>query len=769
MVIGWWALSFVLGLGTFPLARRLMGWMADEGYAASKVLNLLISGWITWLLCCAGVPFIGIICWAICLLVSLGCWGLDMYLRKMKPAVYIRQTFSGLFSSDLIWIEEILYFGLFVFWLYLIGFRPEAFGTEKLMDYGFMAGLLRGKKIPAADIWYSNGILNYYYGGQYYVTYLIRLCGTPLKYAYNLFRAMLPALAFIMTFAMVLTLSERSCKSGKISKSARETHSTEPSQSAENFFNRKMKQPGRLSYMAGLLGGAAMTFAANGHFILFYKIIPMLQEMLGLEADTYWFSDSTRYIGYKPDVDDKTIHEYPSYSFILGDLHAHVINIMFVLLFLAVLMNWCFRQGPLAGNKQQKAGMKNLFKEVLQPEILMLSLLAGVFKWTNFWDFAIYFGLAGLTILIMNLRQFDKQPWTIAVITGLQAAAALVISQLVTLPFTLSFDSMFQGIAPVLHHSRFYQLVLLWGIPVTAVLLFIVYICRTEIFENEGTQSAQASTKSIQTSTKKLKWLAAWKKLDITTLVLCMIGIYGILMVLVPEVVYVKDIYGADFSRSNTMFKFTYQAFILFAVFMSWSLIRMITETKSGNRIRKYAWILMALLICTIGYLPAGSRLWFGNFLNPKGYLGSDSTAYLEQTLPYDAAAIRWLDEAADRDDRILEADGSSYSKNDVVSAVTGMPTVLGWYAHEQLWRNNNTDELNVRVADVSALYTCGDIQQVQELINKYQISYIFVGTNEWEKYGSIRTDVFDQLGDVVYTADVSGDYPATCIYKINK
>lgn len=733
MIAKWWGLSLLLSLGTFPLARRLMGWMADEGYAASRVLNLLLSGWITWLLGCAGIPFIGIVCWAICILVSLVCWGLDLYLHKMKPAVYIRQTFSRLFSSDLIWFEEILYFGLFAFWLYIIGFRPAAFGTEKLMDYGFMAALLKGEKIPATDIWYSDGILNYYYGGQYFVAYLIRLCGTPLKYAYNLFRAMLPALAFVMTFAMVKTLFARSTG------------------------EQDEKKKNRLSSIAGLLGGAALTFAANGHFVLFYKIIPMLQEMLGLEADTYWFSDSTRYIGYHPDVEDKTIHEYPAYSFILGDLHAHVINIMFVLLFLAVLMNWCFRQEPLAGSRKQKTGVGSLLREVLQPEILMLSLLAGVFKWTNFWDFAIYFGLAGLTILMMNLRQFDRQPLTVTLITGLQAASALVISELVTLPFTLGFDSMFQGIAPVPHRSRFYQLVLLWGIPVVTVILFIVYLCCVKM------KTVEADRKTV----RQKSFIAAWKNLDITSLVLAMIGIYGILMILVPEVVYVKDIYGENFARSNTMFKFTYQAFIMFSIFMSWSLMHMLTETRSGSRVRKYAMLLMVLLVCTIGYLPVGATLWSGNLLNPLGYAGSDSTAYLEQELPYDAAAIHWLDETGEKDARILEADGSSYTHNDVVSAVTGLPTVLGWYAHEQLWRNNNTADLDAHAADVRDLYTCGDSQRVQELIDRYQISYIFVGTNEWEKYGTIHTNVFDQLGEVVFTADVAGEYPNTCIYKV--
>ena len=40
----------------------------------------------------------------------------------------------------------------------------------------------------------------------------------------------------------------------------------------------------------------------------------------------------------------------------------------------------------------------------------------------------------------------------------------------------------------------------------------------------------------------------------------------------------------------------------------------------------------------------------------------------------------------------VLEANGDSYSDYERVSAMTGLPTVLGWYVHEWLWRGDPAD-----------------------------------------------------------------------------
>ena len=98
--------------------------------------------------------------------------------------------------------------------------------------------------------------------------------------------------------------------------------------------------------LGGLLAGMGVCVAGNMHYPIYRWIIPSIKK-LTTRAKTgynYWFPDATRYIGYNPETGDKTIHEFPSYSFILGDLHAHVINIVFVLTVLAILLSWLYKQ-----------------------------------------------------------------------------------------------------------------------------------------------------------------------------------------------------------------------------------------------------------------------------------------------------------------------------------------------------------------------------------------------------------------------------------------
>ena len=71
-------------------------------------------------------------------------------------------------------------------------------------------------------------------------------------------------------------------------------------------------------------------------------------------------------------------------------------------------------------------------------------------------------------------------------------------------------------------------------------------------------------------------------------------------------------------------------------------------------------------------------------------------------------------------------------------------------FMHEWLWRNNLEEE-NQRKADVETIYTSTDKNKIQELIKKYHVVYLFIGTCEYEKYGKINTDLLDSLGQVVF------------------
>lgn len=99
----------------------------------------------------------------------------------------------------------------------------------------------------------------------------------------------------------------------------------------------------------------------------------------------------------------------------------------------------------------------------------------------------------------------------------------------------------------------------------------------------------------------------------------------------------------------------------------------------------------------------------------------------------------------------MLEADGTSYEGyNNRVSAMTGLPTVMGWYVHEWLWRNDLEDE-NQRIEDIKTIYTSTDEDEVRSLIKKYDISYIFVGTQEYQKYRSLNKKLLRSVGEVVF------------------
>ena len=92
-----------------------------------------------------------------------------------------------------------------------------------------------------------------------------------------------------------------------------------------------------MSAAGGFIAGAAVSLAGNFHYVLY----GLLGEVFRLQgSENYWFPDSTRFIGYNPETQDKCIHEFPCYSFILGDDHAHMLNIMFVLTAVAILYAW---------------------------------------------------------------------------------------------------------------------------------------------------------------------------------------------------------------------------------------------------------------------------------------------------------------------------------------------------------------------------------------------------------------------------------------------
>jgi len=161
-----------------------------------------------------------------------------------------------------------------------------------------------------------------------------------------------------------------------------------------------------------------------------------------------------------------------------------------------------------------------------------------------------------------------------------------------------------------------------------------------------------------------------------------------------------------------------------------------------------------------------------------KTYYGLDGLTWMKREYSDDYEAIMWLRKniQCNLPDRqagnvtmkqcnnqpvILEANGDSYTDYAKVSAYTGLPTVIGWPVHEWLWRGSY-DEAGKRIPEVQTLYESEDLEETQRLLQKYNISYIFIGTLERQKYTNLDETKWENLGKLVFE---SGN---TKIYKVS-
>ena len=408
---------------------------------------------------------------------------------------------------------------------------------------------------------------------------------------------------------------------------------------------------------------------------------------------------------------------------------------MFVVALISLVYAMMKHHSSKGALQAEAAGEKNFCKKqvaaaLTDPYVLVFAFLIGMFHWTNYWDFVIYYVMGGMGVIWCNYQKYKEleKPHRMRMTAGislLHAVWVFLLATIAALPFTLQFQSMVSEVALAQNHSRPYQWWLIWGLPVIGAVLFFWCVKR------EGAKKADPFG--------------------------VLLGISALGLIVIPEIVYVKDIYEKEYARSNTMFKLTYQAFTMFGILLGYALIRLWMEKK--HVIRKV--LTSAVFACFAGccfYTATAVHAWFGQVWDPSQYQGLDATAYLETTFPEDAAAICWLNDNVTGDPVVLEANGDSYSDYERVSAMTGLPTVLGWYVHEWLWRGD-TGALNERAQEVETIYTSTNQEEVKALLEKYQVEYIFVGAREREKYESLNESMLQSLGNVVFSDEQSQTY----------
>ncbi len=699
-VLQWWLLWFLIGIVFFPLTGLIFHNFFDKGYALSKILGVLLISYIAWVLSSLRIFSFNTLELFLIWMVFIGInsaiiWGGKKQRLKLPPLLGQFRIYA---------LEEGLFLGGLIFWAFVRAHEPSIHGLEKFMDFGFINSILRTGYFPPRDLWMTPLSINYYYFGHLVGAVMTKISGFDPSISYNLILATLFGICLSASFSIGF-----------------------------NLYSSFKAQITKLSYLSGILSAFLVTLGGNLHTIYIFfqsytpdKPVPFWQLPFSFNLQGYWYPNATRFIPF-------TIHEFPSYSFIVADLHGHVLNIPFVLLTIALLIKIFFES------------------KIRLTDILLLGLLISISLMTNVLDGPIYLLVSGLLFFFSSLKghTLEKSLWqTFKVMIPLSFLAVIF-----SLPYWLAFAPFGQGIGvlcapqflvdkghlgPFLFEpdhcmkSPLWMLMILWGFYYFVIFSFMILVLKLRI--------------------KKFFENLKFKIVNSDYLVL-VLALGATILILIPEFFYVKDIYPAHY-RANTVFKLGYQAFIILGLISGY----MITRIMELKKILFY--IIFIPLFLLVGIYPIfGVNSYYGGLEN---YQGLNGLNYLYTLYPTDYQAVMWLRENIKGQPVILEGQGDSYTDFARVSSNTGLPTVIGWPVHEWLWRGSY-DEAGRRSQDVTTLYETPDLNLTKELIKKYNISYVFIGTLERQKYLRLQESKFAELGKVIFQ---SGE---TKVYQVSQ
>jgi YYY domain-containing protein len=501
--------------------------------------------------------------------------------------------------------------------------------------------------------------------------------------------------------------------------------------------------------------------------------------------------------------DQELIDEFPAFSFTLGDLHPHVLSMPFIMLAAGLALN------VYLGGAERKEPLPFLKLRIEPGFLVLVACVLGALAFLNIWDFPIYVGLFALAY---GLRTAQQAGWSWQRGFELVRLGFLLLigGVVLYLPFYVGFTSQAGGVLPnLLNPSRGIHLWIMFGtllIPLFAYLLFLwrregtwsrlltnilfglVFVAGLWLFSLliswlyatffAGGELGQAlaslgapdlGSLLLVSITRRLAAAGGWLTLSILlgiafgllvkrapnkeagtapfaarTFVVLLVFL-GALLVTAPEFVYLRDQFG---TRMNTVFKFYFQAWQLWAVAAAVASAILLQELRRWGRV--LFTVLLALVLATGLIYPLFS---FSDVArNPVGSL--DGASYLS---PEVVQGIQWLQQAPLGN--LVEAVGGSYDANYARYAThSGQPGLMGWPGHEGQWRGGNVDW--ARIDDIQVLYSAADWQTAQAILEKYDVKYVVVG--EWERNSySVSESLF------VENLIVAFQNPSVTIYQV--
>lgn len=780
-VLAWLIALWALSLVGFPIASTLcgLGRLADRGWAVSRVLALLVLAWVTWIGGTIGiVPNSAAGIGAVLVIMGIAAAWLA-YRQRAELADFFRRRWA------VVVITELTFLAIFAFWALVISEAPGISHTEKPMDFGILNAVANADGFPPEDQWLSGHSIAYYYGGHYVAAMLSTLTGVATDKAYNLAVATIPALLAAGILGLVYNVLRLA--------GARAF----PALGAGLLTAVGVTMLGNLSGVLEL----AYVRGVGGDWFWNWVAVKGLEAPAGgdgwLPDGFWWWWRGTRVIDTLTETGaslDYTITEVPFFSFLLGDLHAHVSALPFVTL--ALTLTLALMVSPFA------PGLRWLRRR--PGEAVAMALTLGSLAFINAWDFPLYVAIVGMAAVACwsSWRINRSEPETSSSSAASTAAlgratgrAALLALGLVAagvalfLPFYQSFDSQAGGILPVTGPAtRPFLFLVVMGVP---AFLAGALVGRSLLALGSPTSGkrllvwpvaafsaapffvwllAVAVVVSIRPEETTLADGLVWRRIVLAVPLLTMGGLAaycalvlaanrrpmqwlvfalilaaaGFYLLAGAELFRIVDLFG---NRMNTVFKVYYQAWALLGIAGGVGIYYIVAgpyRLRPGDyraplfRALGIAWAGLAVgLIMASAYYPVAAVLertgWFqdGGGFDDNTLAGLD---FLRRSDPGEYDAIVWLNSEAEPG-RILEAVGDGYSNYGRIAGATGRATVLGWEGHQRQWRGDDSAFAG-RSHDVETIYQGTDGAETRRLLGVYGVRWLIVGPRERDAYG---------------------------------
>ncbi len=810
-VLAWFLIVEVIFLAALPLATFLFRPLPDRGIVFARLLGILGVSYVAWMLASTGWMGFSRMSVLVGILAVAALSALVLAFRWREFISFVRGNIK------LLLVAEALFLAAFLAFVALKAANPDLWhfyrGGEKPMDFAYLNAVLRSTTMPPYDPWYAGGYLNYYYFGQFIVATLIRATGILPSVAYNLAIPLLFALTVTAAYSLVFNVAAglHRLRTGDAS--------------GAEAGNRVLWGPVGAGLLAALFVGVignldGIAQVVKGTWDLLFtgaplpsleylsdfwrssRMIPSLPEVTP-SALTFWLPDLRNTPSISPHIT-----EFPYFTFLFADLHAHLVAIPFTLLTLGLALSLA-------------VGLKRAGPGWTAGVVVVLAGTVGSLWAINSWDYPTYL-LLSVALIGVGVLLRDGTPGRKALLFLSLAVATGLLSYLLFLPFHASYQPYPLGFEVSRWQTPLLNFMGIHGLFIFLLAAFLAYVQRDALRAVPGRVAALVTGMRESRRFPVPRWPDTLPSLGLAGAVWLLIAAYlaaaqywtsaflvllllvlgltavklarreagwnpymafavalaamALLVALGVEFVRVQD----DIGRMNTQFKFYVQVWVLLALASAcilWFLKDQgVFRVGRMSIIRGGFLVVLAVLVgSSFFYTVLGTRDRLADRFDTSSFT-LDGARYMSTTFHndrttgsliehnWDYQAIEWLQDNVQGSPVVLEAHTDQYHWGARIANYTGLPTILGWPWHQTQQRMKYADAIQDRRRDVRTIYATEDVDEALRLLEEYRVSFIVVGQLERSYYPTEGLEKFDALVESGM-AEVVYENPSTRIY----